>query len=151
MATKAAPPESPEQAVREANRHFYRAFAALDIQQMDQAWLHEDWVQCVHPGWDLLLGWEEVQESWIRIFQNTRRMKIEISSVWVRVEGDVAWAACTEQVTSTFERGFDQAMIQATNIFVRRDVPAGGKSESRWLMVAHHASPLSSSETPTLQ
>jgi len=156
MPTKAAPRlDAGEQAVSEANRQFYRAFAALDISQMDAVWLHEDWVQCVHPGWDLLLGWEEVHDSWVRIFQSTQRMKIELSSVWVRVEGDVAWVACTEHVTSTFERGFDQVLVQATNIFVRRATPAGtgtGRQlDSEWLMVAHHASPLPSGETPTVQ
>lgn len=167
MPTRAvAPTESPEQAVREANRHFYQAFAALDLERMDEVWLHEDWVECVHPGWDLLLGWEEVRESWARIFSSTQRMKVEISSVWVRVEGDVAWVACTEHVTSTFERGFDQALVQATNIFVRRPVAgnvSSGAEKGRhsaavrqaasycWHMVAHHASPLPAAQAPTLQ
>ncbi|HJY86293.1 MAG TPA: nuclear transport factor 2 family protein, partial [Candidatus Acidoferrales bacterium] len=110
MPTRAAPRlENPEQAVLEANHQFYRAFAALAIEKMDEIWLQEDWVECVHPGWDLLLGWGEVRESWVRIFSSTERIKVEISSVWVRVEGEVAWVACTEHVTSTFERGFDQA------------------------------------------
>lgn len=139
--------ETLEQEVLEANRLFYRAFAALDLEQMGQIWLHEDWVECVHPGWGLLYGWEEVRESWTRIFTNTERMKVEVSSVLVRVEGEVAWVVCTEHVTSTFEKGFDQAMVQATNIFVRRASPAG----SRWHMVAHHASPLPPDHAPTLQ
>ncbi len=164
MPTRAAPQfNNPEQAVREANRVFYQAFAALDLGQMDTIWAHEDWVECVHPGWDLLLGWEEVRESWARIFASTQRIKVEISSVWVRVEGDVAWVACTEHVTSTFERGFDQVLVQATNIFVRRsaaapDTPGEGPSArgrhapvSRWQIVARHASPLPTTPAPTLQ
>jgi ketosteroid isomerase-like protein len=150
-------PENSEQAVREANQRFYQAFAALDLDQMDRIWLHEDWVECVHPGWDLLLGWEEVRESWARIFASTQRMKVSVSSVWVRVEGEVAWVACTEHVTSTFDQGFDQVLVQATNIFVRRLVPAersevaGTGGHWRWQMVAHHASPLPTAVTPTLQ
>jgi len=154
--------EGAEQAVRDANRRFYEAFATLDLERMNEVWLHEDWVACVHPGWDLLLGWEEVRESWARIFSSTRRMQVEISSVWVRVEGDVAWVACTEQVTSTFESGFDQALVQATNIFVRRPFEPGPSAENpgtaaksrektRWRMVAHHASPLPGGPAPTLQ
>ena len=146
--------ETSEQAVREANRRFYQAFAALSLEQMDEVWLHEDWVECVHPGWDLLLGWEEVRESWARIFTSTQRMKIEITSVWVRVEGSVAWVACTEQVTSSFERGFDQGLVQATNLFVLRDPPADappGQARPAWKMVAHHASPLPVGQPPTLQ
>ena len=155
MPTRAAQQlENPEQAVREANRRFYQAFAALDLEQMDEVWLHEDWVECVHPGWDLLLGWEEVRESWARIFSNTQRMKVNISSVWVRVEGEVAWLACTEHVTTTFEHGFDQALVQATNIFVQRNAAPGapGRASSpQWHMVAHHASPLPVAQPPTLQ
>ncbi len=159
MPTRAAPQlDSPEEAVRDANRRFYQAFAALDMEQMDAVWLQEDWVECVHPGWDLMLGWEEVRESWARIFASTQRMKVEISSVWVRVEGDVAWVACTEHVTSTFERGFDQVLVQATNLFVRRPAPldapktpAKPRDAAEWRMVAHHASPLPASQAPTLQ
>src|SRR5437879_13468085 len=99
MPTRAvAPTESPEQAVRDANRHFYQAFAALDLERMDEVWLHEDWVECVHPGWDLLLGSAEVRGSWARICSSQQRMKVEISSVWGRVGGEVAWGGCPEHV-----------------------------------------------------
>lgn len=124
--------------MREANRRFYEAFEALDVERMDGVWLHEDWVVCLHPGWELLVGWEEVRGSWARIFAGTERIKVMISSVWVRVEGNVAWVACTENVTSSFEGGFDQAFVQATNIFVRRE----GPQAPGWRIVAHHASPL---------
>lgn len=135
--------ETPEQAVRAANRRFYAAFEALDLAQMEEMWLHEDWIQCVHPGWDLLLGWDEVRESWTRIFSNTQRVKLALSSIWVHIEGEVAWVACTEHVTSLFATGFDQAVVQATNIFVLRD--------GVWLLVAHHGSPLPASPKTTVQ
>ncbi|HYM77101.1 MAG TPA: nuclear transport factor 2 family protein [Candidatus Dormibacteraeota bacterium] len=146
--------DTPEQAVRDANHRFYRALASLSLQEMEAVWLREDWVECVHPGWDMLLGWEEVQASFVRIFSSTRRIQMEIHSVWVRVEGDVAWVACTEHVTSTFDSGFDQALAQATNIFVRRDIPAGAegqRGESQWFLVAHHASPLPAGQPPRVQ
>ncbi len=155
MATRPARKlDTPEQSVREANHRFYRALASLSLAEMDAIWLHEDWVECVHPGWDMLLGWEEVRASWVRIFSSTQRMQMEIHSVWVRVEGDVAWVACTEQITSTFERGFDQALVQATNIFVRRAVPPdaeGHSGRTQWLLVAHHASPLPAGQPPQVQ
>lgn len=144
MPPQAAPQiETPEQAVRAANRRFYAAFEALDLAQMDGVWLQEDWVQCVHPGWDLLLGWDEVRESWARIFSNTQRVKLALSSVWEHVDGQTAWVACTEHVTSSFATGFDHALVQATNIFVLRD--------GAWRMVAHHASPLPASPKTTVQ
>ena len=134
---------TPEQALRDANRRFYAAFEAMDIAALEEVWAHEDWIQLVHPGWDLLLGWEEVRDSYARIFSNTRRMKIALGAVWIRVEGDVGWVACTEQVTSAFTDGFDDALVQATNIFVKR----GGE----WKLVAHHGSPLPPSRETTVQ
>jgi|SRR5271165_5536378 len=134
---------SPEDAVREANRRFYAAFESLDVARMEGVWSHDDAVECVHPGWDLLLGWEEVRERWERIFANTQRVRIALSSEWVRVEGDVAWVACTARITTAFAEGFDEDIIQATNIFVRRD--------GQWLLVVHHASPVPISTDSTVQ
>jgi ketosteroid isomerase-like protein len=144
MSSPAAPhAETPEQAVRSANRLFYAAFESLDLAQMEAIWLQEDWIECVHPGWDLLLGWEEVRESWMRIFANTQRVKIALSSVWAHVEGPLAWVACTEHVTSSFATGFDEVLVQATNVFVLRD--------GVWRLVVHHASPLPAKPKGTVQ
>lgn len=133
----------PEEEVLAANHRFYAALEKLDPEAMDAVWLHADWVSCVHPGWELLRGWEEVRESWQRIFENTRRMKIAVSDVSLRVEEPLAWVNCVEQVTSSFETGFSTAWVQATNIFVRR----GGD----WLLVLHHASPIPREEESTVQ
>ena len=120
MATLSTPPkQSPEERVRSANQRFYAAFESLDMAEMEAAWAHDDNVECVQPGGELLLGWDEVRGSWARIFANTKRVRIALSSIWVRVEGDVGWVACTEHVTTAFTDGFDEAVIQATNIFVR--------------------------------
>jgi len=50
---------------------------------------------------------------------------------------------CTERVTTAFSDGFDDARVQATNIFVRH--------EEGWLLVARHASPLTSSTRTPVQ
>ena len=135
MSTQTAQQESTaEQALRMANQRFYAAFESRDMEAMASAWAHDENVQCVHPGWDLLIGWEEIRDRWARIFANAKRVRIALSSVWIRAEGDVGWVACTEHVTTAFADGFDEATVQATNIFVRR--------QGEWLLVAHHASPL---------
>src|SRR5271163_3091276 len=145
MSTPAArgKPTSEEEAVRAANNRFYAAFESLDLAEMEAVWAHDEEVQCVHPGWDLLLGWDEVRERWARLFANARRVRIALSSVWVRIEGNVGWVACTEHVTTAFADGFDDSMVQATNIFVLR--------EEGWLLVAHHASPLPNPAHSTVQ
>jgi len=132
-----------ERALLAANQRFYLAFESLDIEGMAGVWAHDDNVQCVHPGWELLIGWEEVRDRWARIFANAKRVRIALSSVWVRLEGTTGWVACTEHVTTAFADGFDEAVAQATNIFVLR--------EGRWLLVAHHASPLPLPSSPTVQ
>lgn len=129
--------------VLEANRRFYTALENLDLEAMDSVWLHEEWVKCVHPGWELLEGWEEVRESWARIFASTQRMQVVISNITVEGENRFAWVCCIEQVTSSYERGFDTALVQATNIFVQQD--------GDWLMVHHHASPLPRQDKETVQ
>jgi hypothetical protein len=50
-----------EEEVIAANRTFYAALHTLDMSLMAQVGLHEDGVKCLHPEWDLLIGWDEVQ------------------------------------------------------------------------------------------
>jgi ketosteroid isomerase-like protein len=124
-----------ERQVQEANVEFYRALEAGSLEMMDRVWLHEDWVRCVHPGWEMIVGWRRVRDSWRTIFEGGQNMKIFPSDVWVRTFGDLAWVTCTENITLFEEEGnFESAQAAATNIFIRR--------QGRWLMVHHHASPL---------
>jgi len=139
----AAHKQTPEEALRLANQRFYAAFESLDMAQMEAVWAHDDAVQCVHPGWSILLGWDEVHERWARIFANTKRVRVALNGIWIRVEGNVGWVGCTAHVTTAFADGFDDAIVQATNIFVLR--------EDRWLLAAHHASPLPVSSRSTVQ
>ena len=120
--------------IEQANSAFYRALESGVIERMDDVWAHEDWVRCVHPGWDMLTGWARVRESWMMIFEGGQKMRASPSEVWVWVSGDVAWVTCTENITVFNEASFDSAQATATNLFVHR--------EGRWLMAHHHASPI---------
>jgi ketosteroid isomerase-like protein len=124
-----------EEQVLAANRAFYDALRSLDIAQMEKVWLQEDWVRCVHPGWELLLGWEDVQKSWEDIFHSSGQMLISVSRPLVQVVGDTAWVSCLADITTAQKDGFSTGLIETTNIFVRR--------EGRWLLVHHHTTPLS--------
>ena len=66
--------------VRHANERFYRAFEALDIDLMDAVWLHTERAKCVHPGWELLSGWEAVRKSWAAIFASRRNLSTRSES-----------------------------------------------------------------------
>src|ERR1700687_1389270 len=86
--------------LREANAAFYRALEELDLGAMDRIWLHEGWVRCIHPGWDLLVGWELVRQSWEQIFSGTRWIRVTPTSVDVQVLGEVGLVGCAENITA---------------------------------------------------
>jgi ketosteroid isomerase-like protein len=123
---------SDEAEVIEANARFYRAFEALDIDEMDRVWAHGPHVKCVHPGWPLLTGWEAVRESWDTIFTNTEEMRFTLSNVSAAVGDDLAWVTCTENILSEVAGRVSVTAILATNLFER---DGGG-----WRMIHHHAS-----------
>ena len=123
-----------EAEVRELNLKFYLALESLDLDAMESLWLHHEMVRCVHPGWPMLAGWESVRESWEEIFRNTESMLVSTRDVALHIEGGVGWVTCTERVTSKRADRSETALVQATNLFLRRD--------GEWKMVLHHASPL---------
>lgn len=63
-----------------SNGKFYHAFERLSIDMMDNVWKHDENIICVHPGWDLLVGWLAIRESWVTIFQNTTLIKFNITN-----------------------------------------------------------------------
>ena len=54
-------------------------------------WLPADFIKCIHPGWELLTGWERIMESWRLIFENTvsihfdlgRRRRADPGRLWL--------------------------------------------------------------------
>jgi len=129
-----------ELAVAEANERFYVALEGGDVEAMEAIWLHEDWVKCVHPGWELIIGWEGVSDSWRRIFENTGGMRVSARDVQIRVLGDISWVSCTENLAIFLDSSSAPvtATTTATNLFFRVG--------SDWRMVHHHASPTPASE-----
>jgi ketosteroid isomerase-like protein len=119
--------------LHEANARFYRALEQLDLQSMDRLWAHEGWVRCVHPGWDILVGWEAVRQSWEQIFANTRWLRVTPTAVEAAVIGDIGLVVCSENITATTEGDVGVAVAQATNVF--------RKAGEEWRMIHHHASP----------
>ncbi len=126
--------QTDEEEVLTANRTFYEALRTLDMALMAQVWLHAEWVKCLHPGWDLLVGWAEVRGSWEEIFHSTAQMMVSINRPLLHVAGDVAWISCREDVTTAHKDDISSVLVEATNIFLRH--------QGRWLMVHHHTTPL---------
>jgi ketosteroid isomerase-like protein len=119
--------------LRATNDRFYRALDALDLQAMDELWLHEPWVRCVHPGWDVLVGWELVRQSWRQIFESTNWMRVTATGVEVIAFGDVGLVSCSENITAKNEEDVGLAVARATNIYLRQG--------EGWRIFHHHASP----------
>jgi ketosteroid isomerase-like protein len=121
-------------AVYEANERFYRALEQADLELMSAIWLHSDWVKCVHPGWDLIVGWERVRESWRQIFEGNTGMRVAATDVEIKIEGDFALVSCYEMLAIFLNdaRAPVSARTTATNLFQR--------VEAEWRMVHHHAS-----------
>ena len=118
--------------VLKANAFFYQAFRGLDIPQMEKLWLKESYVQCFHPGWGALRGWEAVITSWKRIFANTSGFKFVLSEVQVEIRGPIAWVTLYENLTTRIDDEVTSGVVLATNVFEKR---AEG-----WFMIHHHGS-----------
>jgi len=119
-----------EQAVRAANQAFYESHEARDLVSMSSVWEHSDRVVCVHPGWPILRGWEDVGESWHRIFSGPGRNQFIVTNDVVAVAGGTAWVTLDENLVDRATAG----TIAATNVFVHGD--------EGWLLTVHHGSPV---------
>ena len=122
------------ESLKSANAAFYRAIDSGSIERMAELWAHEDFVQCVHPGWDVVSGWAKVRQSWEQIFAGGQKMLISATNVMVNYAGELTWVTCTESITIFEDTNFDTVQAIATNLFVQRD--------GKWLLVHHHASPI---------
>ena len=121
-----------QQEVAKANENFYRAFESLDIKRMESVWDRDDAIQCGHPGWRILRGWQAVMESWRAIFENTPAIRFTLTDVTVEVRGRLAWVTLYENLNSSLEGQNVAATILTTNIF--------RKGSDGWRMIHHHGS-----------
>jgi ketosteroid isomerase-like protein len=119
-----------------ANERFYQALNESNLDRMEEIWSHTMAARCIHPGWDILIGWTAIRESWQSIFSAGGDLSVEAAEVEVNIVGEVAWVQCLEQIRNTGDAGDQLSVARATNLFVRDD---GG-----WRMVLHHASPIPS-------
>ena len=95
-----------ESEVLSVNDRFYRALTELELEAMSAVWLHEDWVRCVHPGREMLCGWEAIGESWRAIFESTAAHVVEPARVKLRIMENTAWISCIERITARGTIGF---------------------------------------------
>jgi hypothetical protein len=111
-----------------ANEAFYRAFNEKDIPGMEALWASSDEIACIHPGWNLLRGREDVMESWQSILSNPGQPRIVIGGATVTLIGEIAIVLCRELV--------GPMPLAATNIFQLED--------GAWKLLHHQSGPVSS-------
>lgn len=116
------------------NDAFYAAFEARDFDALSDVWEHSQRVFCTHPGWATLRGWAQVSGSFYALFRDTQQLQFILTRQHADVAGDAAWVSVDENILDSDAA----ATVAALNLFARQP-------DGRWLMVAHHASPVNAS------
>lgn len=122
-----------------AERAFYAAFEALDLDAMRRIWSADSDCICVHPGGPRLRGYAEIMASWEQILGSGQRLRFKRRELAPFVGTDLAVHMLLEEVESVGGRGVRGRVI-ATNAY---RLEAG-----QWRMVLHHASPAPKEEPP---
>ena len=124
-----------EKEVLKTNQRFYDAFNKNDIELMIGIWLNHSASQCIHPGWDVLIGFENIMTSWQKIFAAAQDLEIKLSHVDVTASENIAWVTCQENLFSIVSSGVQLSKVHSTNLFKMMN--------GEWKMILHHASPVS--------
>jgi hypothetical protein len=116
--------------VTEANRRYYQAFEAADLDAMSALWEHSARATCTHPGWSTLRGWGPIASSYYALFGGGADIQFVLTRQQAQVVGDLAWISLDENLLG------DQGgvTVATVNIFVR-----AGRGQP-WRMVCHHGS-----------
>ncbi len=115
-----------------ANEQFYQAFNSRDLDLMKRVWHEDASVACIHPGWEVLRGFDSIIKSWANIFLGSENLEIRLSEIELTTSPEVIWVSCQENLFAMSMSGVQVSKVHATNLFKRA---RGG-----WKMVLHHAS-----------
>lgn len=115
----------------ECEQAFYEALESGDADAVNDLWLDDEDVCCVHPGGPRLIGPHAVRASWTAILANgalsiraTARKSVETPTLAVH--------NVVEEIVVAQGRGQQIVHVIATNAYVK--TPAG------WKMILHQAS-----------
>lgn len=122
---------SVEQEVLAINENFYQAFNRGDLNLMKSVWAQNESVACIHPGWEVIRGFDGIIQSWENIFAGSENLEIKLSDIEV-TDGGMIWVSCQENLFAMSMSGVQVSKVHATNLFE--------KIEGQWKMVLHHAS-----------
>ncbi|MDH5458548.1 MAG: nuclear transport factor 2 family protein [Nitrospinota bacterium] len=120
-----------DQQILSSNQHFYDAFNKQDLAMMKAVWQDDVNARCIHPGWPVLKGYQEIIDSWEDIFNHNQHMEIKVSDEDVMIQDDFAWVSCQENLFSIKMTGVQSSKVHATNLYQ--------KVAGEWKMILHHA------------
>jgi ketosteroid isomerase-like protein len=119
--------------VEEAGYSLYEAFSGKNIEAMAKVWSRSPYARCIHPGWDPVVGWQDIRQSWVDIFESIDEISFELTDIHVEVAGRIAWINLLAYANVTTEdEGEFNTVVVATTIFE--------ESDGQWLIVLHHSS-----------
>ena len=116
------------------NQAFYDAFGDRDLRVMTSLWWQGSTSLCIHPGGQVILGWEKIEASWNAIFRNTNALEIDFEIVKAEVDSSLAYVVVREIVLQASSGRRMKAQSIATNVFQ--------KMAQKWYLVQHHGSPI---------
>ncbi len=124
-----------------AERAFYEAFAACDLQAMSAVWADQQEAVCIHPGGPLLRGKAAILESWREILGGTLPPSIRHRELQRFSHGAMSVHLVEELIVPAGGTAEDGTRVLATNVY--------GYLGDSWRMLEHHASlPLVSKRPP---
>jgi len=106
-----------------ANEAFCLAFTSKDADAMDVLRAKSAPLVCVHSGWHLLTGREEIVDSWRRILGNPQQPGIDFYDAEIHRHQGMALVTCYEELPG--------GVCLATNGFIEED--------EQLRMVVHHS------------
>ncbi len=118
--------------ILEVNKIYYKAFENFDLESMSQIWVNADDVVCIHPGWDVLLGWDKVKQSWQKIFSEQTLLKFTIRNPKILILDSIGIITCTEEIFISSTSAITQTFFATTNMY--------RKTQSGVKMFYHHSS-----------
>lgn len=115
-----------------AERAFYQAFAACDLQGMSEVWADNRETICIHPGGPLLQGKTAILESWREILSGVLPPRLRHRELRRFAEGMLAVHLVEELIAPHGAPAEEGTRILATNVY--------RYCGDSWRMMQHHAS-----------
>jgi uncharacterized protein (TIGR02246 family) len=136
------PPPAVSGSPDEIEAQFYEALQRGDLEMLMSVWADDDEVVCVHPGGGRVVGPAAIRASFEAIFANGRIPVVPEQVHRVQWAGGALHHLVERIEVPTEGGGSQNAWVIASNVFV--------KTAQGWRMVAHHASPGTAQEIPTV-